>query len=454
MGLKSEWEVFSLSDHIEIKHGFAFKGEYITKKETNNVLLTPGNFSIGGGFKSDKFKYYDTNEFPDEYILNENDLIVTMTDLSKAGDTLGYPAKVPATYGKNYLHNQRLGLIDFITTDLDKDFLYWLLRTRGYQKFIINSATGSTVKHTSPTRILEYSFNAPKDVQDQKKVANILTALENKIELNHKMNQTLEEVVQALFKSWFVDFDPVHAKTEVNSDDELDKVAKDLGISREVLDLFPSEFEENELGLIPKGWSFSKINEKLDVLLGGTPSRSNDSYWKDGVVSWINSGKVNEFRVIQPSEMITDQAVSDSSTKLLPKKTTLIAITGATLGQVSLLEIDSCANQSVIGLPETEELNHAFVYPCVCHIITDLISHQTGGAQQHINKGNVENYEIIIPKKSILSGYTDLVEPLMRLISNNTFEAQSLQETRDILLSKLLSGEIDVSKLELDNATH
>ena len=268
------------------------------------------------------------------------------------------------------------------------------------------------------------------------------------------MNQTLEDMAQALFKSWFVDFEPVHAKANASSDADYDRIAKELGISREVLDLFPDEFEESELGMIPKGWNISKINEKLDVLLGGTPSRSNDSYWKDGTVSWINSGKVNEFRVIQSSEMITCQAVRDSSTKLLPKKTTLLAITGATLGQVSLLEIDSCANQSVIGLPETEELNHAFVYPCVCHIITDLISHQTGGAQQHINKGNVENYKIIIPKKDILSGYTDLVEPLMSSISNNTFEVQSLQATRDTLLPKLLFGELDVSELELDHVTH
>ncbi|MCT8778519.1 restriction endonuclease subunit S, partial [Glaesserella parasuis] len=99
-----------LGDFINVKHGFAFKGEFITTKVNNNCLVTPGNFAIGGGFKSDKFKFY-TGEIPREYILEENDLIVTMTDLSKEADTLGYSALVPKIENKIMLHNQRIGLI-------------------------------------------------------------------------------------------------------------------------------------------------------------------------------------------------------------------------------------------------------------------------------------------------------------------------------------------------------
>jgi len=268
------------------------------------------------------------------------------------------------------------------------------------------------------------------------------------------MNQTLEEMAQALFKSWFVDFEPVHAKANAISNADFDRIAKELGISREILDLFPDEFVESELGTIPKGWNTSSIKDNLDVILGGTPSRSNDSFWTDGTVSWINSGKVNEFRIIECSENITEEAVRKSSTRMLPKKTTVLAITGATLGQVSLLEIDSCANQSVIGLPETNELNHSFIYPCISHAIQELISHQTGGAQQHINKGNVEDYSIIIPNEIVLKNYVSIAKPLMNTISNNSLEIQTLQKTRDTLLPRLLSGELDVSELELDNVTH
>ncbi|HDL6160775.1 TPA: restriction endonuclease subunit S, partial [Mannheimia haemolytica] len=112
-----------LSDFISIKHGFAFKGEFITTEENANCLITPVNFSIGGGFKSDKFKYY-TGEIPEKYILQPNDLIVTMTDLSKQADTLGYPALVPNISGKKMLHNQRIGLVEFLDNELDKEYLY------------------------------------------------------------------------------------------------------------------------------------------------------------------------------------------------------------------------------------------------------------------------------------------------------------------------------------------
>ncbi|MCT7552316.1 restriction endonuclease subunit S [Aliarcobacter butzleri] len=325
-------------------------------------------------------------------------------------------------------------------------FLYYLLSNN--RESLMNLNRGAAQPSIKVGDILELEFNFPP-LPTQKKIAHILSTLDDKIELNRKMNQTLESVASAIFKSWFVDFDPVHAKANCESEVELENIAKELGISKEILDLFPSEFEESELGMIPKGWEVYKIIDKLEVLLGGTPSRSNESYWTNGTVAWINSGKVNEFRIIEASELITEEAVKKSSTKLLPKKTTVLAITGATLGQVSLLEINSCANQSVIGLPQTEELNHSFVYPCICNAIKDLISHQTGGAQQHINKGNVENYQIVIPSSEILKKYVSLAKPLLEQISNLCFENKALEKTRDTLLPKLLSGEIDVLELEI-----
>lgn len=120
-----------LSDFISIKHGFAFKGEFISTEENENCLLTPGNFAIGGGFKSDKFKFY-TGDVPSDYILNSNDLIVTMTDLSKDADTLGYSALVPNIQNKQMLHNQRIGLVIFINDELDKEYLYFLMRSKEY----------------------------------------------------------------------------------------------------------------------------------------------------------------------------------------------------------------------------------------------------------------------------------------------------------------------------------
>ena len=145
-----------LGDICEIKHGYAFRGEHFCDEPTDYLLVTPGNFAIGGGFQ-EKPKYYN-GIIPDDYVLSMNDLIVTMTDLSKQGDTLGYSALVPAS--NRYLHNQRIGLVTIKSDCVLKEFVYWVMRTRNYQRFIVNPASGSTVKQTVlgcvPTNKLRY----------------------------------------------------------------------------------------------------------------------------------------------------------------------------------------------------------------------------------------------------------------------------------------------------------
>lgn len=151
------WVVSNLSTLIDIKHGFAFKGEYFSDKETSEILLTPGNVKIGGGFKADKFKYYD-GPIEDNYVFSEGDMFVTMTDLSKASDTLGYPAIVPDLSGKRLHHNQRLGKVLFSDHPASKEmFVYHNLCSTNYRQNVVGSATGTTVKHTAPKKILAHT---------------------------------------------------------------------------------------------------------------------------------------------------------------------------------------------------------------------------------------------------------------------------------------------------------
>ena len=150
----SEWSKVCLGELIKVKHGFAFPGQFITSEMTDRILVTPGNFCIGGGFKQGKFKYFSSHDYPAEYQFLGGELIVTMTDLSKETDTLGYSAVVPSD-GKVYLHNQRVGLIEPISAQSCLEFVYWLMRWRDYQVFIVNSASGTSVMHTSPSRITE-----------------------------------------------------------------------------------------------------------------------------------------------------------------------------------------------------------------------------------------------------------------------------------------------------------
>lgn len=158
---KEEWEEKKLGDFISVKHGFAFKGESISSEPTNYKLVTPGNFKIGGGFKSERFKYYTKDDFPKEYIFKVDDLIVTMTDLSVDGDTLGYSALIPENYkDEKYLHNQRVGKVEF-KKEVSKFFLYYLMKTEDYQWFILSGASGTSIRHTSPSSICSYNFKLP-----------------------------------------------------------------------------------------------------------------------------------------------------------------------------------------------------------------------------------------------------------------------------------------------------
>ncbi len=255
-------------------------------------------------------------------------------------------------------------------------------------------------------------------LHEQKVIAKILSSLDKKINLNNQINQNLEAQAQAIFKSWFVNFEPFKN----------------------------GKFIDSELGKIPEGWRVKRLGDICCCELGGTPSRSKPEYW-NGKIPWINSGKVNEFRIISESEFISDLGLKKSATKLLPRKTTVFAITGATLGQVSLLEIESCANQSVIGVIENASMPYEYIYPFALFNIKELISHQTGGAQQHINKDNIESLKIIVPTADILNSYKKQVASLYSQITNNVFESQRLAQLRDTLLPKLMSGEIGVSNL-------
>lgn len=248
----SEWKTYKLAELINVKHGFAFKGEFFSEIQTTDILLTPGNFKIGGGFKTEKLKYYN-GEVPEAYVLKEGDILITMTDLSKAGDTLGYSAKIPPHTGIRYLHNQRLGLVQFKNNEIDPDFLYWVLRTRPYQYFIVSSATGSTVKHTSPTRISGYEFQAPSDKSEQQQISQILTSIDEKIELNLQMNETLEAMAQAIFKEWFVDFN------------------------------FPG-FDGELVDGLPKGWRIGKLGVEFNLTMGQSPKGETLNQLNEGMI--------------------------------------------------------------------------------------------------------------------------------------------------------------------------
>lgn len=298
--------------------------------------------------------------------------------------------------------------------DFDTMFLYQYLRSCYFKAQITQYQSGSAQPQLPISTLQKMKVIKP-NIAAQRRIASILSSLDRKIELNNKINVDLEEMAQAIFKNWFVDFEPF----------------KD------------GKFVDSELGMIPEGWKVGTLGEFCKCLLGGTPSRSKEEYW-NGEINWINSGEINKFRILEASEKITELGLAKSATKLLPKKTTVLAITGATLGQVSLLEIDSCANQSVIGVLENAEVPYEYIYPFIKDRIEMLIQHQTGGAQQHINKDNVESLIFLFPTKNVLKDYISLVRPMYKRIESLCFENLYLSLLRDTLLPRLMSGEIEI----------
>lgn len=309
----------------------------------------------------------------------------------------------------------------------DQRFAYYFLQQFGFKAYNSGSA--------QPSLNRNFVHPVPVDIpprSEQRAIGHILGTLDDKIELHRRASETLEAIARALFKSWFIDFDPVRAKSE----------GRDPGLLPHLADLFPDSFEDSELGAIPRGWLASRVGGKLATFLGGTPSRAEASYWTGGDIPWINSGKVNEFRVIEPSEFITRDGLARSSTKILPERTTIVAITGATLGQVSLLEIAACANQSVVGIVGSTELPGEFVYLWIRAHIGELVSRQTGGAQQHVNKEDVDDLTILVPPDGVVLAYREIAGPIFDRIKGSCFEALSLASLRDALLPRLISGEI------------
>lgn len=161
-GLPEGWKNIQLSSIINVMHGFAFQGEHFSELPTARVLTTPGNFKVGGGAKIDKLKFYsDEGPLDPQYVLTPMDLILTMTDLSKMGDTLGFPAFVPALDSRSFLHNQRVGKVVPLGQFFPKHFLYCLFCDDRYRHHVVGAATGTSVKHTSPKRILSYVTALP-----------------------------------------------------------------------------------------------------------------------------------------------------------------------------------------------------------------------------------------------------------------------------------------------------
>ncbi len=447
--MANNWCTVTFGEIFKVKHGFAFKGEYFTDEPQETVLVTPGNFAIGGGFQDGKRKHYN-GPVPEDYVLKPGQVVVTMTDLSKESDTLGYAASIPNDT-TIWLHNQRVGLLEFKPAiPASPRFIQYLLRTHEYRSWVVGSATGTTVKHTSPGRIESFATSIPP-IDEQHAIAHILGTLDDKIELNQRTNETLKAMARALFTAWFVDFEPVRAKLDGRW-----KRGKSLpGLPVHFYDLFPDRLVESELGQIPEGWELGPLTQLMNIISGGTPKTSNPEYW-DGDIPWfsvVDTPKAGDVFVSETEKSITQAGLDSSSARLIPKGTTIISARG-TVGNLAIAGRSITFNQSCYGLRGTEGAGDYFIYLSALQMVDQLKAMAHGSVFSTITRQTFDAIQRPVPPSEILQEFEKSVSAWFENILSNVKESRLLAQIRDTLLPNLVSGELRIpmpsTLLELD----
>ena len=294
--------------------------------------------------------------------------------------------------------------------------------------------------------------------QEQKAIAHILGSLDDKIELNRQMNETLEAMAQALFKSWFVDFDPVldnalaagHAIPDEFSERAKQRQAVEKTDNSDIHKLFPDEFElTEEMGWIPKGWIVDDISSLCEkIQSGGTPRRNVPEYWEDGTIPWLTSGEVRQTIIIKVENKISESGLTNSSAKWLASGATVVAMYGATAGQVAYIDKPLTTNQAVCGLIPKKGYQF-FNYVTLSRAVAHFEGRATGSAQQNINKGMIETTRVVVPSSISSDSFEEYCEVIFSKWIKNLHENETLAKLRDTLLPKLMSGELRISDTEV-----
>lgn len=275
----------------------------------------------------------------------------------------------------------------------------------------------------------------------QKSIAHILGTLDDKIELNRKMNHTLESMARAIFKSWFVDFDPVRAKMDGR---------QPVGMDAETAKLFPDSFEDSELGLVPEGWEVRQVGDFVECVGGGTPSTKVSRYWEGGSHCWATPrdfSKLESSFFLQSDRQITESGLAKISSGLLPENTLLMS-SRAPVGYLAISCVPTAINQGFIAMKSNSLAEIHYLLNWCRENMSDIENRASGTTFQEISKKNFRPIPCIVPEARLLEKFSSVVGALYSKIINNLRQSDTLANIRDTLLPKLLSGEISVGEAE------
>jgi len=349
------------------------------------------------------------------------------------------------------------------TDRVDPRFLYACVFDRSFTSYLVSREKGAAYPAVLPADIAEADIALPP-LPEQRAIARILGTLDDKIELNRRMNETLEAMALALFKSWFVDFDPVVVNALKAGNPIPDRFAErvawygrkifrpdnSLGLPEHILRLFPDRFVDSELGPIPEGWEVKPIGDLVKCVGGATPSTRNPEYWEGGTNSFLtprDMASLDSPVVLDTERHITDAGVQRISSKQLPPGTVLLS-SRAPIGYLAINEVPVSINQGIIAMICESPIPTLYTYFWTKNNL-DVIKAKAGGTTfAEISKKNFRPITALLPSEEVLQEFDGISETVYRKIVDNTVSCVTIFALRDTLLPKLISGELRVKNVE------
>ncbi|WP_084075513.1 restriction endonuclease subunit S [Demequina sp. NBRC 110052] len=313
---------------------------------------------------------------------------------------------------------------------VDCRFFAYQLQTAGTRAWLLQHSTGTTMASLNQKTVARIPVVVPP-IDEQRRIAHILGTLDDKIELNRRMNETLEEMARALFKSWFVDFDPVRAKAE----------GRDPGLPKHLADLFPDRLVDSELGKTPEGWPVVEIGELAGVVGGSTPSTKVEEFWTDGTVPFATPKDLSRLTspVLQSTERyITNAGLTQIGSGALPVGTVLMS-SRAPIGYLAVTDTHVAINQGFIAMFPATDVSNIFLLLWAQHAQPEIVARANGSTFLEISKSSFRGIKVVRCSPAVMAEFDRQVRPLYDRIVAGVSEKTTLVDARDRLLAELFS---------------
>lgn len=371
-----------------------------------------------------------------KFELKSGDVLIAMTGQGSVGRV----GRISTDKNIKMLMNQRVGR--FITDEkkLNLDYLYYVISSELYENLLFDRASGSGQPNLSPENILSVEIPYPPYVE-QLEIASVLNAFDRQITLLRETNATLEAIAQALFKSWFVDFDPVRAKQSGRQPDGMDEATAGL---------FPDSFEESEVGMVPRGWKVQPIGDVSTIVGGATPDTKTSTFWEPAVHCWTTPKDLSGIPspiLLDTERKLSDLGLAKIGSGLLPTGTLLLS-SRAPIGYLALAQVPVAINQGYIAIPPGGSLPPIYLL-FWCRENMEVIKGRANGSTfMEISKKAFRPIPAVIPQTEIINAYIDSAGVLIARLVENERQAQSLAALRDALLPRLISGQLRIADVD------